>query len=132
MLFYPGIPDSRMHVSQSLTSGDQFYIHVLDEMFSLELSRMKVVEPDDISDIFIEEGEGPGYAGNMYPVPASTPWSGVKGAQVRIPEEKKEHQVDRQEESTWKQAYKEAIAEGVKWTLVGLAILADVQQAPDT
>ena len=57
----------------------------------------------------------------MYPVRHQLPSSVSQRDKSPI---KKEHQVKRQEESTWKQAYKEAIAEGVKWTLVGLAILA--------
>lgn len=60
----------------------------------------------------------------MYPVRHQLPSSVSQRDKSPIYREKKEHQVDRQEESTWKQAYKEAIAEGVKWTLVGLAILA--------
>ena len=98
---HTGLPNARLLTDlDKLQEGDQFYIHVLDEILAYEVDQIKVVEPDDISDIFIEEGE------DYVTLVTCT------------------HQVKRQEESTWKQAYKEAIAEGVKWTLVGLAILA--------
>jgi sortase A len=97
---------------------------VLDEILAYEVDQIKVVEPDDISDIFIEEGEDYVTLVTCTPYGINSHRLLVRGTRVPYTEEKKEHQVKRQEESTWKQAYKEAIAEGVKWTLVGLAILA--------
>ena len=40
-----------------LQEKDQFYLHVLDEVLAYEVDQIKVVEPDNISDIFIEDGK---------------------------------------------------------------------------
>lgn len=122
---HTGLPNARLLTDlDKLQEGDQFYIHVLDEILAYEVDQIKVVEPDDISDIFIEEGEDYVTLVTCTPYGINSHRLLVRGTRVPYTEEKKEHQVKRQEESTWKQAYKEAIAEGVKWTLVGLAILA--------
>ena len=55
---HTGLPNARLLTDlDKLQEGDQFYIHVLDEILAYEVDQIKVVEPDDISDIFIEEGE---------------------------------------------------------------------------
>lgn len=121
---HTGLPNARLLTDlDKLQEGDQFYIHVLDGTLAYEVDQIKVVEPDDISDIFIEEGEDYVTLVTCTPYGINSHRLLVRGTRVPYTEEKKEHQVNRQEESTWKQAYKEAITEGVKWTLVGLAIL---------
>ena len=37
--------------------GNQFYLHILDEVLAYEVDQVKVVEPDDISDLQTIEGE---------------------------------------------------------------------------
>ena len=91
---HTGLPNARLlTVLDKLQEGDQFYIHVLDEILAYEVDQIKVVEPDDISDIFIEEGEDYVTLVTCTPYGINSHRLLVRGTRVPYTEEKKEHQV---------------------------------------
>ena len=53
-----GLPSAELftHMDQ-VQEKDQFYIHVLDEVLAYEVDQIKVVDPDDTSDLDIVEGQ---------------------------------------------------------------------------
>lgn len=53
-----GLPTAELftHMDQ-VQEKDQFYIHILDEILAYEVDQIKVVDPDDTSDLDIVEGE---------------------------------------------------------------------------
>ena len=53
-----GLPSAKLFTNlDALKLGDQFYIHVLDEILAYEVDQIKVVLPDDTRDLRIIEGE---------------------------------------------------------------------------
>lgn len=53
-----GLPSSRLFTDlDKLSEGDTFTLTVLDETLTYEVDQVKVVEPDDISDVQIEPGQ---------------------------------------------------------------------------
>ena len=53
-----GLPSARLFTDiDRLVVGDQFYLHVLDEMLTYEVDQILIVEPDDISALEIEDGK---------------------------------------------------------------------------
>lgn len=53
-----GLPTAELftHMDQ-VSEGDLFYLHILDEVLAYEVDQIKVVDPDDTSDLDIVEGE---------------------------------------------------------------------------
>lgn len=53
-----GLPSAKLFTDlDQMEPGDVFYIHVLDETFQYTVDEISVVEPKDVSQISIEEGE---------------------------------------------------------------------------
>ena len=53
-----GLPSAKLFTNiDALKLGDQFYIHVLDEILAYEVDQIKVVLPEDTTDLRIIEGE---------------------------------------------------------------------------
>ena len=53
-----GLPSAELFTRLGeMEIGDVFYLHVLDEVHAYEVDEIQVVEPDDLSQITIEEGE---------------------------------------------------------------------------
>ena len=53
-----GLPEAKLFTDMDKVEiGDQFYIHVLDEILAYEADQIKVVDPDDTTDLDIVEGE---------------------------------------------------------------------------
>ena len=53
-----GLPSARLFTDiDKLVVGDQFYLHVLDEMLTYEVDQILIVEPDDVSALEIEPGK---------------------------------------------------------------------------
>lgn len=53
-----GLPSAKLFTDMDKVSeGDQFYIHVLDEVLAYQVDQIKVVDPEDTSDLDIVEGE---------------------------------------------------------------------------
>ncbi len=53
-----GLPSARLFTDiDQLSEGDIFLLHVLDEMLTYEVDQIRVVEPDDVSLLAIEEGK---------------------------------------------------------------------------
>lgn len=53
-----GLPSAKLFTNiDSLKIGDQFYIHGLDETLAYEVDQIKVVIPEDTSDLRISEGK---------------------------------------------------------------------------
>ena len=92
----------------------------LDEVLAYEVDQIKVVEPDNISDIFIEDGKDYVTLVTCTPYGINSHRLLVRGTRVPYVETEKEQQVSRQEESTWNQEYLHAIIVGVEWTAVGI------------
>ncbi len=109
--------------SDKLQEKDQFYLHVLDEVLAYEVDQIKVVEPDNISDIFIEDGKDYVTLVTCTPYGINSHRLLVRGTRVPYVETEKEQQVSRQEESTWNQEYLHAIIVGVEWTAVGIGVV---------
>lgn len=93
---------------------------MLDEVLAYEVDQIKIVEPDDISDIFIEDGKDYVTLVTCTPYGINSHRLLVRGTRVPYVEAEKEQQVSRQEESTWNQEYLHAIIVGVEWTAVGI------------
>ena len=106
-----------------LQEKDQFYLHVLDEVLAYEVDQIKVVEPDNISDIFIEDGKDYVTLVTCTPYGINSHRLLVRGTRVPYVETEKEQQVSRQEESTWNQEYLHAIIVGMEWTAVGIGVV---------
>lgn len=53
-----GLPTAELftHMDQ-VKEGDLFYLHILDEVLAYEVDQIKVVDPDDTSDLDIVEGQ---------------------------------------------------------------------------
>ncbi len=53
-----GLPGAALFTNlDKMEIGDHFFLHVLDETLAYEVDQINVVEPDDVSDIVIEDGE---------------------------------------------------------------------------
>ena len=53
-----GLPSSRLFTDlDQLTEGDLFILHILDETLTYEVDQIRIVEPDDVSALAIEEGK---------------------------------------------------------------------------
>ena len=53
-----GLPSAKLFTNlDELVVGDEFYIRVLDETLTYEVDQIRIVEPDDLSDLKIEEGK---------------------------------------------------------------------------
>lgn len=53
-----GLPDAKLFTDMDkVQKKDQFYIHVLDEVLAYEVDQIKVVDPEDTSDLDIVEGK---------------------------------------------------------------------------
>lgn len=53
-----GLPSAKLFTNiDRLEEGDQFYIHGLNETLAYEVDQIKVVLPEDASDLYITEGE---------------------------------------------------------------------------
>ena len=87
------------------------------------MDQIKIVEPDDISDIFIEDGKDYVTLVTCTPYGINSHRLLVRGIRVPYVEAEKEQQVSRQEESTWNQEYLHAIIVGVEWTAVGIGVV---------
>lgn len=53
-----GLPSAKLftHLDQ-LVEGDTFLLHIMDETLTYEVDQIRIVEPDDISALSIEEGQ---------------------------------------------------------------------------
>lgn len=52
-----GLPSARLFTDlDRLTNGDTFMLNVLDEVLTYEVDQIRIVLPDDLSDLAIEEG----------------------------------------------------------------------------
>ena len=121
---HTGLPNARLLTDlDKLQEKDQFYLHVLDEVLAYEVDQIKIVEPDDISDIFIEDGKDYVTLVTCTPYGINSHRLLVRGIRVPYVEAEKEQQVSRQEESTWNQEYLHAIIVGVEWTAVGIGVV---------
>lgn len=53
-----GLPSAKLFTNlDELVVGDEFLIRVLDETLTYEVDQIRIVEPDDLSDLEIEEGK---------------------------------------------------------------------------
>lgn len=53
-----GLPEAKLFTDMDkVEEGDPFYIHVLDEILAYQVDQIKVVDPDDTSDLDIVEGQ---------------------------------------------------------------------------
>ena len=53
-----GLPSATLFTDlDQLVKGDVFYIHILDEVLAYEVDQIKVVEPENTSDLAIEKGK---------------------------------------------------------------------------
>lgn len=53
-----GLPSAKLFTDlDKLLEGDTFVIRVLNEMYTYEVDQIRIVEPDDLSDLAIQEGE---------------------------------------------------------------------------
>ena len=121
---HTGLPNARLLTDlDKLQEHDQFYLHVLDEVLAYEVDQIKVVEPDNIGDIFIEDGKDYVTLVTCTPYGINSHRLLVRGTRVPYVETEKEQQISRQEESTWNQEYLHAIIVGVEWTAVGIGVV---------
>ncbi len=55
---HSGLPSARLFTDlNQLKIGDMFYIYILDEVFAYEVDQVLVVEPADVSELELQEGE---------------------------------------------------------------------------
>lgn len=53
-----GLPSARLFTDlDKLTEGDTFLLHVLDETLTYQVDQIRIVEPDNVDDLAIEEGK---------------------------------------------------------------------------
>lgn len=53
-----GLPSATLFTNlDQLAKGDRFYLHVLNEVLAYEVDQIKVVEPEDTSDLTIQKGK---------------------------------------------------------------------------
>lgn len=121
---HTGLPNARILTDlDKLQIGDQFYIHVVDEILAYEVDQIKIVEPENVSDIFISEGQDYVTIVTCTPYGINSHRLLVRGTRVPYVEQVKETQVNRQSESTWSEAYRTAIFTGIKWAGIGIGIV---------
>lgn len=121
---HTGMPGTRLLTDlDQLQEGDQFYLHVLDEVLAYEVDQIKVVEPDNMNDLRIEESQDYVTLVTCTPYGINSHRLLVRGRRVPYMEEVKERQIGRMEKSTWKQAYWKAVQKGVRWTGAAIGIL---------
>lgn len=52
-----GLPSASLFTNlDRMVEGDVFYLHILDEILAYQVDRIRVVEPEDLSELVIEEG----------------------------------------------------------------------------
>lgn len=53
-----GLPSAKLFTSlDKMEEGDLFYLRVLDETLTYEVDQIRIVEPDDVDDLLLEEGK---------------------------------------------------------------------------
>lgn len=86
---HTGMPDKKLFSDlDRLKKNDIFYIRVLGEKLCYQIDRIKVVEPSEVSDLFIEKGKDYVTLITCTPYGKNTHRLLVRG--VRVPEEKAE------------------------------------------
>jgi sortase A len=53
-----GLPSAKLFTDlDQVQVGDQFYLHILDQTFAYEVDQIRIVPPEDLSQLDIEQGK---------------------------------------------------------------------------
>ena len=91
-----GLPSAKLFTDlDKLKEGDKLYIHVLGETLAYEVDQIKTVEPDDVSDLAIEEGQDYVTLVTCTPYSVNTHRLLVRGTRIEITEAAEKEQLPR-------------------------------------
>ena len=125
---HTGLPNARLLTDlDKLQEKDQFYLHVLDEVLAYEVDQIKIVEPDDISDIFIEDGKDYVTLVTCTPYGVNDHRLLVRGVRTKYVKKQRSSIRPRNQDSQWMRTYKKAIAIGLM-IVTALILLGKVFQ----
>ena len=83
-----GLPSATLFTDlDKVEVGDQFYLHVLDEILAYEVDQIKVVEPEDSGELEIVEGEDYCTLVTCTPYGINSHRLLVRGTRIELPEE---------------------------------------------
>lgn len=86
-----GLPSAKLFTDlDKLQIGDEFYIHVLDETLAYKVDQVKTVEPEDVSDLEVYEGEDHVTLVTCTPYSVNTHRLLVRGVRTEYAEDEKE------------------------------------------
>lgn len=88
-----GLPSAKLFTDlDKLQIGDEFYIHVLDETLVYKVDQVKTVEPEDVSDLEVYEGEDYITLVTCTPYSVNTHRLLVRGVRTEYAEDESERQ----------------------------------------
>lgn len=105
-----------------LEQGDVFYIYVLNQTLAYEVDQIKTVDPDDTSDLKIDDDNDYVTLVTCTPYGLNTHRLLVRGVRVPYVEAEKEYGQARIKDSTYNEEYIKAVAIGVAIT-VGILLV---------
>lgn len=125
---HTGLPDAEMfNKLDTLKEDDIFYIHVLGETLAYQVDQMKVVEPSDVSDLYINAEKDYVTLITCTPYGVNSHRLLVRGTRVSYTKEVQEIAAAQQSEGAgtenWKKIYGVAIAKGIGLAVVILLIV---------
>lgn len=112
---HTGLPSAKLFNDvHDLGKGDKFYLHVLRETLAYEVDQIKVVEPNDTSDIFIDSTKDYATLVTCTPYGVNSHRLLVRGIRISYLEEEKVSKVEAVNNvSSWGIEYKQALIIGM-------------------
>ena len=117
-----GLPSARLFTDLNLLQeGNFFYIHVLDETLTYQIYKIEIVQPDDTSSLFIQEGEDIVTLITCTPYGKNTHRLLVHGKRIVENEDTPIEEIKIEKEMTWED-YTKLVALGITIVFVILLI----------
>ena len=115
---HTGLPSAELFTNlPEVKEGDIYYIYVLNDMLAYRVDQIKVVEPDDISDLLVEQAEDYVTLVTCTPYGLNTHRLLVRGTRVSITEallaEAEAQKSEGISEPQWRDSYGKALVLGV-------------------
>ena len=115
---HTGLPSAELFTNlPEVKEGDIFYVYVLNDMLAYRVDQIKVVEPDNIEDLLVENGKDYVTLVTCTPYGLNTHRLLVRGTRVSITEsllaEAETQKSEGISEPQWRDSYSEALVFGV-------------------
>lgn len=117
-----GLPSAVLFTDlDKLDIGDEFYLHVLDEVLAYQIDKVKIVEPNDLSFLEIEEGKDYCTLVTCTPYAINSHRLLVRGSRVEYVEEQENGKSNTQMQSG---SFAKRIIDVWPWLLAAFAVIA--------